>query len=85
MTCFCKENLYKTPTGPIGCLLRYWKLLTMDTCTNSSFHDVRHMHLLCALVGSECVSLFLFTTLDYEEGDTVEEAYPNSCYFQDQD
>ena len=43
------------------------------------------LYLLCALVGSKCVSLFLFTALDYEEEDTIEEAYLNSFYFQDQD
>ena len=40
---------------------------------------------LLALVGSDCVSLILFTTLENEEGEFEEEAYFNSCYFQDQD
>ena len=40
---------------------------------------------LLALVGSDCVSLILFTTLENEEGITEEEAYFNSCLFQDQD
>ena len=40
---------------------------------------------LVALVGTDCVSLFLFTTLENEEGEFEEEAYFNSCYFQDQD
>ena len=40
---------------------------------------------LFALVGTDCVSLILFTTLENEEGITEEEAYFNSCLFQDQD
>ena len=38
---------------------------------------------LFALVGSYCVSFTLFTTLENEEGELVEEAYFNSCYYQD--
>ena len=41
--------------------------------------------LLFALVGSECVSFILFTTLENEEGNIGEEAYFHSCYFQEQD
>ena len=40
---------------------------------------------LLALVGSDCVSFILFTTLENEEGELVEEAYFNSFYYQDQD
>ena len=40
--------------------------------------------LLFALVGSECVSFILFTTLENEEGDIGEEAYYHSCLFQEQ-
>ena len=40
---------------------------------------------LLSLVASDCVSLILFTTLENEEGITEEEAYFNSCLFQDQD
>ena len=40
---------------------------------------------LVALVGADCVSLILFTTLENEEGITEEEAYFNSCYFQEQE
>ena len=38
-----------------------------------------------ALVGSDCISLTLFTTLENEEGELIEEGYFNSCYYQDQD
>ena len=40
---------------------------------------------LFALVGTDCVSFILFTTLENEEGNIGEEAYFNSCYFQEQD
>ena len=40
---------------------------------------------LFALVGSDCVSFILFTTLENEKGEMVEDAYFNSCYYQDQD
>ena len=40
---------------------------------------------LLALVGSDCMSLTLFTTLENEEGELIEEVYFNSCYYQDQD
>ena len=40
---------------------------------------------LLALVGSDCMSFTLFTTLENEEEELVEEGYFNSCYYQDQD
>ena len=39
---------------------------------------------LVAIDGSDCVSFISFTMLENEEGDTAEEAYFHSCYFQDQ-
>ena len=39
--------------------------------------------LLFALVGSDCGSLILFTTLE-NEGDIAEEAYFQSCLFLEQ-
>ena len=47
--------------------------------------DVCVVFFIVALVGSECVSFILFTMLEYEEGNTREEAYFNSYYFQEQD
>ena len=40
---------------------------------------------LVALVGSDCVSFTLFTTLENEEGGTPEEDYFHSFYYQNQD
>ena len=40
---------------------------------------------LVALVGSDCMSFTLFTMLENEEEELVEEGYFNSCYYQDQD
>ena len=41
--------------------------------------------IMFALVGTECVSFILFTTLENEVGNLGEEAYFNICYFQEQD
>ena len=40
---------------------------------------------LFAFDGSDCVSFISFTTLENEWGEFEEEAYFNSCYYQDQD
>ena len=44
-----------------------------------------HLISLLALVCFDCMSFTLFTTLENEEGELVEEAYFNSVHYQDQD